>query len=98
MLRNFFICCILCLLVSPGAFAEYPLDVSILDKPAITRLTDEQLIDTYENTIVEIEANRSFHSTSGFSPKEYKDYKALLKFRLLLLVEIHSRNLELPQF
>ena len=78
--------------------AEFPSDVTILDKSSITKLTDDQLTDVYENTIVEIEANRSFHATSGFSPKEYKDYKALLKFRLMLLVEIHSRNLELPQF
>ena len=72
--------------------------MTILDKPAIAKLTDDQLIDAYENTLVEIDASRSFHATSGFSPKEYKDFKALLKFRLLLLVEIHSRNLELPQF
>jgi hypothetical protein len=86
------------LFLTPLSMAEYPSDVTIIDKPAIVKLTDEQLIDTYENTLVEIEANRSFHATSGFSPKEYRDYKALLKFRLLLLVEIHSRNLEIPQF
>ena len=86
------------LILAPVSMAEYPSDVSILDKPGIVKLTDEQLIDVYENTLVEIEADRSFHATSGFSPKEYKDFKALLKFRLMLLVEIHSRNLELPQF
>jgi len=86
------------LFLTPLSMAEYPSDVAILDKPAIVKLTDDQLIDTYENTLVEIDASRSFHATSGFSPKEYKDYKNLLKFRLLLLVEIHSRNLELPQF
>ena len=86
------------LFFTPLSMAEYPSDVAILDKPAIVKLTDDQLIDTYEDTIVEIEANRTFHATSGFSPKEYKDFKALLKFRLLLLVEIHSRNLELPPF
>lgn len=84
--------------LTPFSMAEYPSDVTILDKPSIVKLTDDQLIDTYENTLVEIDASRSFHATSGFSPKEYKDYKNLLKFRLLLLVEIHSRNLELPQF
>ena len=78
--------------------AAFPSSVTILDKPVIAKLSDEQLIDTYEKTLVEIEANRSFHATSGFSPKEFKDYKALLKFRLLLLVEIHNRNLDLPQF
>jgi hypothetical protein len=86
------------LFLTPLAMAEYPSDVTILDKPSISKLTDDQLIDTYESTLVEIQANTSFHTTSGFSPKEYKDYKALLKFRLLLLVEIHSRNLEIPQF
>jgi hypothetical protein len=86
------------LMLMPLAMAEYPSQLVILDKPAISRLTDEQLIETYEDTIVEIDASRSFHTTSGFSPKEYKDFKALLKYRLLLLVEIHSRNLELPQF
>jgi hypothetical protein len=86
------------LFLTPLAMAEYPSDVTILDKSAITRLTDDQLTDTYMDTIVELKAEDEFHATSGFSPKEYKDYKALLKFRLMLLVEIHSRNLELPQF
>jgi len=86
------------LLLTPLSMAEYPSDVTILDKAAITRLSDDQLTDAYESTIVEIDANKAFHATSGFSPKEFKDYKALLKYRLQLLVEIHSRNLELPQF
>lgn len=84
--------------LTPLSMAEYPSDVTILEKPDITKLSDDQLTDTYMNTIVELKAQDEFHATSGFSPKEYKDYKALLKFRLLLLVEIHSRNLELPQF
>jgi len=98
MYKKFILAMMMVLALTPLAMAEYPSDVAILDKSAIVKLTDEQLIDTYENTIVEIDADRSFHATSGFSPKEYKDFKALLKFRLLLLVEIHGRNLELPQF
>lgn len=86
------------LFLIPVSMAEYASDVTILDNSGISRLTDEQLIGAYEDTLVEIEANRSFHTTSGFSPKEYKNFKALLKFRLLLLVEIHKRNLEIPQF
>lgn len=86
------------LFLTPLSMAEYPSDVTILDQSAIIRLSDAQLIDVYENTIVEIDASRSFHATSGFSPKEYKDFKALLKYRLLLLVEIHNRDLDLPQF
>jgi len=98
MFKKIVLAMMMALFLAPLSWAEYPSDVAILDKPAIVRLSDEQLIDTYENTIVEIDADRSFHATSGFSPKEYKDFKALLKFRLMLLVEIHSRNLELPQF
>jgi len=98
MFKKFALALVLVVFLSPLARAEYPSDVTLLDKPAIIKLSDDQLIDAYENTLVEIEANRSFHATSGFSPKEYKDYKALLKFRLMLLVEIHNRNLELPQF
>ena len=86
------------LFLTPLSMAAFPSDVTILNKPAIVKLSDDQLIDAYMNTLVEIEANRSFHATSGFSAKEYKNFKDLLKYRLMLLVEIHSRNLELPQF
>ena len=98
MYKNLVLAMMMVLFITPWALAEYPSDVTILDKSAIVKLADDQLIDAYENTIVEIDADRTFHATSGFSPKEYKDFKDLLKFRLLLLVEIHSRNLELPQF
>ena len=98
MLKKFTLAVMVVLVLTTFSMAEYPSSVVILDKSSITKLTDDQLIDNYENTIVEIDAIRTFHATSGFSPKEYKDYKGLLKFRLLLLVEIHSRNLELPQF
>jgi len=86
------------LFLTPLSMAEFASDVTVLDKKDITRLSDDQLIDAYMNTLVEIEANRSFHATSGFSAKEFKNFKDLLKYRLMLMVEIHSRNLELPQF
>ena len=98
MFRKFALAMMMVLLLTPLSMAEYPSNVIILEKPAITKLNDDQLIDAYEDTTVEIDANRSFHATSGFSPKEYKDFKAMLKYRLLLIVEIHVRNLDLPQF
>ena len=98
MSKKFALAIMMFLSLTPLARAEYPSDVIVLDKASIAKLTDDELVDTYENTLVEIDASRLFHATSGFSPKEYEDFKALLKFRLLLLVEIHSRNLELPQF
>lgn len=98
MLKKLILVVLMSVSLTPVARAIYPSDVIILDKAGIARLTDDQLIDAYENTLVEIQASQSFHATSGFSPKEYKEYKNLLKFRLLLVVEIHSRNLEIPQF
>ena len=98
MFKKFALAMMMVLFLTPLSMAEFPSDVTILDQPAIVKLNNDQLVDVYEKTLVEIEANRSFHATSGFSPKEFKDYKALLRFRLLLLVEIHSRNLDLPQF
>ena len=98
MHKKFALGMMMLMFLTPMSRAEFPSDVTVLDKPAITKLSDDQLLDTYEDTLVEIEANRTYHATSGFSPKEYKEFKALLKFRLMLLIEIHSRNLELPQF
>ncbi len=98
MFKKLTLATMMVLFLTPLSMAEFASDVTILDKQDISKLSDEQLTDAYMNTLVEIEASRSFHATSGFSAKEYKDYKNLLKYRLMLLVEIHSRNLELPQF
>ena len=59
-------------------------EVKILDKKEIAQLVDDKLIDTYIDTLVEIEASQAFHQTSGFTPKDYRTFKELLKFRLLL--------------
>ena len=87
---------VLVLMLTPLAMAEYPSDVTILERPSIVKLSDDQIIDVYEGTLVEIEAIRTFHATSGFSPKEYKDFKGLLIFRYHLLDEIQKRNLTVP--
>ncbi|MFH0754614.1 MAG: hypothetical protein V2A70_08615 [Candidatus Omnitrophota bacterium] len=71
-------------------------DVPILDPHQITALTDQKLVDACTDVIVEIEASKTFHSTSGFSPKEYKKYKALLKYRIHLSLEIQRRKLDMP--
>ena len=88
------------LLVAPFSisYATFSSEITILEKKDIVKLTDDQLIDAYLDAVVEIDATRSFHNTSGFSTKDFKDFKALLKYRLELLIEIHSRNLEIPQF
>ena len=77
---------------------SYLSEIKFLTKEEIVKLEDEALVDTYIDTLVELEATRTFHLTSGFAPKEYVDYKALLKYRYQLLMEIHKRNLEVPQY
>ena len=72
-------------------------EIKILDKKEIVLLADDALIDTYMDAVVEIQASEAFHATSGFSPKDYRTFKELLKFRMLLAMEIHKRNLEIPQ-
>jgi Ni2+-binding GTPase involved in maturation of urease and hydrogenase len=80
------------------AATNFASDVVILQKKDIAKLTDEQLVDKYMDAVVELEANKTFHQTNGFAPKDYKEYKDLIKFRLVLLMEIHGRNMEIPQF
>ena len=48
------------------------------------------------DVLVEMEASKTFHTTSGFTPKEYTAYKNLLRYRIQLLMEIHKRGLEAP--
>ena len=71
-------------------------DVKILNADEITKLHDKDLLDAYVNTSVEIEALKSFHSTSGYMPKEYAKFKDLLRYRIWLLNEIKKRKLEAP--
>ena len=81
-----------------GAWAAYTSTLTVLEKKDIVKLSDEQLTDTYMDTLVEVEARKEFFNRFGFADKELVDYKAVLKYRLLLLMEIHGRNLDIPQF
>lgn len=78
--------------------AAFALEVPILEKKEITALSDEKLVDTYLDVLVEIEAVRTFHVTSGFTPKDYRNFRSLLRYRLLLIMELAKRNVELPDF
>lgn len=81
----------------PAARAAFPSeDYQTLDQKAVVALTDDGLKEKYIDALVEIEASKAFHSTSGFTPNEYNKYKELLKYRLLLLFEIYKRKLEIP--
>jgi hypothetical protein len=71
-------------------------EIRILEAKDILLLDDQKLVDAYIDAVVEIDATRTFHSTSGFTPKEFKEYKKLLKYRLQLLFEVHRRKMEIP--
>ena len=68
--------------------------LTVLDKTQIVKLSDDKLLDTYIDVLIELQAGRAFHTTSGFSPKEYDNYKQLLRYRILLLQEIDKRKLQ----
>lgn len=78
------------------AMAGFPSDVTILDKKEVAQLSNDGIRAAYMDTLVEIEAQRLFHATSGFSAKEFKDYKDLLKYRLMLSIQMRQRKLEIP--
>ena len=92
---SIFCCLLFALFVVRLGFAYFP-EVTILDREAIQKLSDEQLIQAYTDTIVEIEAQNAFHATSGFVPREYKAYKDLLYYRIYLWQEMDKRKIEPP--
>lgn len=71
-------------------------DIKVLTQKEIALLSDDRLVDAYMDVLVEMEAGKTFHTTSGFKPREYARYKEILKYRLLLRFEIHRRKLEVP--
>ncbi len=79
------------------SWAAFPSDeVTVLDQKDIVALPDDKLIEAYINVLAEVEATKTFHATSGFTPKEYKKYKDIVKYRLQILFEINRRKLEIP--
>ena len=72
-------------------------NITILDRSGIKGLSDDKLLDVYIDVIVELKAIESFHTTSGFTPKEYDNYKQLLRYKILLLEQIDERKLKVPR-
>jgi hypothetical protein len=98
-LRNLVISFVLlgvCVVPSLSAQAFMEEDIVILNKEDIAKLTNEQVIDAYIDTVVELEASKSFHATVRYTPQEYATYKSIMRYRVHLLMEINKRGLELP--
>ncbi len=97
-MRNLILAALIIVASIPSVFAGFASDVVIINDDEIAKLSDEKLVDTYVDTLVDIEANKTFHTTSGFSPKDFREFKDTIKFRYKLITEIHKRGLEIPQF
>ena len=95
MFKKIFISAIVFLLICQMSFA-FPFDVNILDQTAIVQLSDEQLRNAYIDAAVEVEALKAFYAKGGLIPKEYKSFKDVLRYRILLLDELQKRKLEIP--
>ncbi len=80
----------------PALIFSYPSAVTVLDTKEIVKLSDTALAAVYVDAIIELEAITMFHKTSGFNPKEYQEYKNLLRFRYELKSELQRRKLDIP--
>jgi len=80
-----------------AAYTGFPSeDFIVLDIKQIQALTDEQLVEKYVDVLAEIEASKTFHVTSGFTPREYSKYRDLIKYRYQLLFDANRRKVEVP--
>ncbi|MBF0484493.1 MAG: hypothetical protein HQL25_07295 [Candidatus Omnitrophica bacterium] len=68
----------------------------IMTKEEIKQLTDDALIQTFTEIMIEKRATQEFHRNTGFTPKEYENFKLLLGFIINLRREFVSRNIEVP--
>ncbi|MCK5216104.1 MAG: hypothetical protein KAR05_12220 [Candidatus Omnitrophica bacterium] len=78
------------------AFALDLYTTEILEKAAIAQLSNEKLIDTYIEVVIDLEASKTFNETAGFTAREYGLFKKLLRYKIYLAWEIEKRELEVP--
>ena len=95
-MKKFIFLLVLFLVLGANAWA-YLSELKIIPKEEIVKLSDAGLIDAYIEAVVELKASETFHATSGFTPKEYDNYKELLRYKILLLQEIDKRKLATPR-
>ena len=97
-MRKIFAALLCTLMLCTSAFTQnFLFNMTPLDKPAIVKLSDEQLIENYIDVLVEVEALRTFYAKGGLVPKEYAQFKAIVKYKILLVQEINKRKLEVPR-
>lgn len=94
-MKKIFLMSALFIFFTTTAFA-FLYDLEILPKEKIAKLSDENLIDYYTEAIIELEASRTFHGRAGFTPKEYKQHKDLLRYIIELRKAMEERQINPP--
>lgn len=79
------------------AAASFLFEVPVLTQDAIEKLDDKSLLEVYTDVMIELEAVRTFYENSGFAPKEYRQFKELLRYKINLIGEIQKRALSAPR-
>lgn len=88
---------LLVLLIFAAPAAAFMYEITVLSGDQIAALSDDALLNTYIDVLVEFEAAKTFHQTSGFTPKDYAKHKGLLRYKIDLMSEIKKRKLEVPR-
>lgn len=84
------------LFICPAKSFAYLSDIKVLEKKDISKLSDDAVTQAYLDVIIEVEANNLYHKTAGFTPREYQQYKDLLRYRYELKTELQKRQLDIP--
>jgi len=96
--RMIIACCLLCLCLTQGAaLAAFPFDLHPASKSAVEKMSDQELLDAYVEAVVELQAVDVFYKNAGITPKEFFNYKKLLRYRADLIIEMEKRELKIPQ-
>jgi len=86
---------ILLLCLCTNSFA-YLSNIPIVEKKDILKFKDEELTEIFLDVYIEIQAIFASHVVQVFSPKEYQQYKDLIRYRYELKSELQRRQLEVP--
>jgi hypothetical protein len=95
-MKNLVLAALVTLFLAGPISAAVTSEVVVLQQTELTKLSNDELLETYIETLAEVEAIRAYHGAIGMSAGEYAEYKDLVKYRLRLLMEIHTRNIALP--
>ncbi|MBF0533075.1 MAG: hypothetical protein HQL23_08290 [Candidatus Omnitrophica bacterium] len=86
----------LCFLLFTVPAYAFLYEVQALSKEELKKLSNEQLTDVYTDAVIERRATEVFFTRAGLTPKEYAQFKDLLKFIVRLRQEMVERKIDVP--